>query len=151
MCKQIGDWAGSESLSTVKHAAEVVQIAMISYESCESFGRPNVPGDVHNSSNESHDQAKVAWCVSSPTDPLRIRSPAGLFFSTSPPSAKPQCRLSFLSFAAGCRDFAGCHEIPNILLQKFIVIVELVVLFLDSFNAVKEADERVLECLGVPL
>jgi hypothetical protein len=43
----------------------------------------------------------------------------------------------------GC-NFAGAHQVANVLLQKLVVVVKLIVLFANGFNAVKDGKERIL-------
>jgi len=47
-------------------------------------------------------------------------------------------RRSFLAPAAGCRDFARGHEVANVFLEEFVVVVELVVLLLDCFDPTED-------------
>ena len=54
-----------------------------------------------------------------------------------------------LNSAAGRRYLAGTHEVTNVLLQKLVVTVKLVVLLADGLYAVEDVDERVLKGLGV--
>jgi hypothetical protein len=58
--------------------------------------------------------------------------------------AKARAHL-FLAATARCGDFRRAHEVANVLLQKFVVVVELVVLFTYCLNAVEDGDERVLQ------
>lgn len=37
-----------------------------------------------------------------------------------------------------CRDLRRRHQIPNILLQELIVVIQLIVLFLDSLDTIKD-------------
>jgi len=39
------------------------------------------------------------------------------------------------------RDFTRAHEIADVLLEKLVVVVELVVLLFHGFDAVKDHDE----------
>jgi hypothetical protein len=57
--------------------------------------------------------------------------------------------LSLLSLATRCGNLAGAHQVTNILLQELVVVVELVVLFLDRFDAMEDCDEGVLQSFGV--
>jgi hypothetical protein len=43
-------------------------------------------------------------------------------------------------------NFASAHQVANVLLQKLIVVVKLIVLFANGFNAVEDGKERILEC-----
>lgn len=56
--------------------------------------------------------------------------------------------LLLRSTGGGC-NLAGAHEVANILLQELVVTVELVVLFTNSFYAVKDINERFLQSFGV--
>lgn len=58
---------------------------------------------------------------------------------------------SFLTPAAGGGDLAGAHEVADVLLEKLVVVVQLVVLLLDRLDAVENRQERILECLGVSI
>jgi hypothetical protein len=54
-----------------------------------------------------------------------------------------------LAATARGRNLAGAHQVANVLLQELVVVIKLVVLFTDGFDAVKDRDERVLEGLGM--
>lgn len=47
-------------------------------------------------------------------------------------------------------DLAGAHEVADILLQEFVVAVELVVFLADGLYAVENINEGLLKRLGVP-
>jgi hypothetical protein len=51
---------------------------------------------------------------------------------------------------ASRRDLRGRHQISNIFLQELVVVVQLVVLMLDSLNTVEDLEERILEDFCVP-
>jgi hypothetical protein len=57
----------------------------------------------------------------------------------------------FLATGSRSRDFAGAHQVANVFLQEFVVVVQLVVLFPDGFKSVEEGNERILESLCVSL
>ncbi len=57
----------------------------------------------------------------------------------------------FLDPAARSCDFAGAHEITNVLLQELVVTVELVMLLANGLYAVEDVDEGVLQSFGVSL
>lgn len=69
-----------------------------------------------------------------------------------PPSLQAWTALScsFLDPAARGRDLARRHQVPDVLLKEFVVVVEFVVFFLDRLNSVEESHQRVLQCFGVP-
>lgn len=54
-----------------------------------------------------------------------------------------------LAAATTSRDFTRTHEVANVLLEKLVVVVELVVLLLDGLDAVEDHDERVLQSQGM--
>lgn len=54
---------------------------------------------------------------------------------------------SLLAPAAGRGDLGGAHEVTNVLLQKLVVVVELVVLLADGLDAVEDGDEGLLQRL----
>lgn len=48
------------------------------------------------------------------------------------------------------RSDLGCrHQVADILLEEFVVVVQLVVFFLDSFDSVEDLEEGELEGFGV--
>ncbi len=51
---------------------------------------------------------------------------------------------SLLALASRGRNLARAHEVPNVFLQEFVVVVELVVLLLDDFDSVDDGKQRVL-------
>jgi hypothetical protein len=60
--------------------------------------------------------------------------------------------LSVLFLPPTCsrrRDFRRAHQVADVLLQELVVVVELVVFFLDGFDAVEDFDEGFLEDFGV--
>ena len=56
---------------------------------------------------------------------------------------------SFLAAAARGRDLGRAHEVADVLLQKLVVAVQLVVLLAHRLNPVEDGDERLLQRLGV--
>jgi len=60
-----------------------------------------------------------------------------------------QRRRLFLRFGASCCEFARRHKVPNVFLQKLVVVVELVVLFLDGLDTIKKDEKRVLQGFGM--
>ena len=62
----------------------------------------------------------------------------------------PQTALLFPPNASRC-DFGRRHQIPNILLQKLIVIIKLIVLLLHSLDAVEDLEEGFLQNLRMPV
>lgn len=56
----------------------------------------------------------------------------------------------FLSSASRRCNLARAHQVTNVLLKKFVVVVELVVLFSYRFDAVEDCEEGFLQSLGMP-
>lgn len=56
----------------------------------------------------------------------------------------------FLAPAPRRCDLAGAHQVTNVFLKKFVVVVELVVLLPHSLDAVEDGEERFLQSLGMP-
>lgn len=74
--------------------------------------------------------------------------------TTSPPSWPLGIGVigaSLLALGAGGRDLACGHEIANVLLEELVVVIELVVLFADSFDSVEDGEERLLQGFCVSL
>jgi hypothetical protein len=69
--------------------------------------------------------------------------------SPTPVPSTPFPYLLFLGFAGRRRDLAGRHEVPNILLQKLVVVIKLVVLLLNCLDPVEQNNKGVLQCFGV--
>jgi len=59
-------------------------------------------------------------------------------FPCSEIRTESRCSSSFPASDAASCDFACTHEVSDVLLQKFVVVVELVVLFLDSLYTVEK-------------
>lgn len=68
---------------------------------------------------------------------------------TKPREEKRDERPLFLAATASGRDIRGAHEVADILLQKLVVTVEFIVFFLDGLDTTEDAEERLLEELGV--
>jgi len=107
------------------------------------------------------DEGRVHTTPRSQRRGRRLESAASRFAVLRHPDAAPSFlgitsqRLSkgssFLApAAAGRGDFAGAHQVPDVLLQEFIVIVEFVMLLLDRLDAVEYHQQRVLQGLGLP-
>lgn len=54
-----------------------------------------------------------------------------------------------LASAPRCRNLAGAHQVTNVFLEELVVVVELVVLFPHSLDAVEDGEERLLQKLGM--
>ena len=57
---------------------------------------------------------------------------------------------SFPASGTGGGDLARTHEVANVLLEKLVVAVELVVFLLDGLYPVEEQQEGFLQCPCVP-
>ena len=57
---------------------------------------------------------------------------------------------SFPASATGGGNLARAHEVANVLLEKLVVAVELVVLLFNGLYTVEEQEEGFLECPRVP-
>lgn len=81
------------------------------------------------------------------TTPVVSRSPGHVLMSLSfcPIMAGATARGLFLhSAAAGGGDLARRHQVTDVLLEEFVVVVQLVVLLLDRLDLVEESGERFL-------
>lgn len=63
-------------------------------------------------------------------------------------------RISFLSIGrgggpAGRGDLGGGHQVTDVFLEEFVVVVEFVVFFLDGFDACEDFEEGGLQGFGV--
>lgn len=91
---------------------------------------------------------------------LFVSPPPPFFFSallllaltrlSRPVPARP-ASPSLLAAAARRRNLGGAHEVANVLLQKLVVAVELVVLLAHRLYTVEDGDERLLQRLGMPV
>jgi hypothetical protein len=80
-----------------------------------------------------------------------------IFFSECPPrlqlSSQPTlcygARRSFPAANSSGSNLARAHQIANVLLQEFVIAVQLVVLLLYSFYAAEYHGERSLQCFRV--
>lgn len=60
-------------------------------------------------------------------------------------------RTLFLALATRGCDLASAHQVADVLLQELVVVIKLVMFFANSLDAVKDGNERILQCLGVSL
>src|SRR3569833_1314258 len=60
----------------------------------------------------------------------------------------PTCPLFLVPTARRC-NLAGAHEVSDVLLKELVMVVELVVFFLDGFDAVEDGEQRVLQGFGM--
>ena len=64
-----------------------------------------------------------------------------------------QCVSLLLARTSGTGggDLGGGHQVPDILLQELVIGIELIVFFLDGFDAVEDFEEGFVEflCMSV--
>ena len=47
----------------------------------------------------------------------------------------------FFGLTACCSNLARCHQVTNVFLQELVVVIQLVVLLSDGFDAVEYRDQ----------
>lgn len=58
---------------------------------------------------------------------------------------------SLLALGAGGRDLARGHQVADVLLEKFVVVVKLVVFFANGLDSIEDGEERLLQSFCVAL
>lgn len=51
---------------------------------------------------------------------------------------------SLLALATRRCDLASAHQVANVLLQKLVIVIKLVMFFTNGFDAVEDCEKRVL-------
>jgi len=109
----------------------------------------NVSYDMHRMPMGDHDVLKLATgAVHLSVNSVKTACHCSIRHGPSPRPSESQVHRvkgrSFLAPAARCRDFARGHQVANVFLEKFVVVIELVVLLLDCFDPTEDGQQRVL-------